>query len=433
MGSARLTTSLEFNRGAVMEHRDLFEHPGPLGPSLGLVVADAGWFTTENLFREIDDDAVALLLLKCQDYVNGSRRGVYPWSRICRTNPIGPRIWERQHVLPSGWMKRFPRLGMRPIARSVRRWLAELPALDHQALVMTYPHYLELRNQLRPDVSVYYNVDDYALYWPREAERTAELERRAVRESDLTICVSRLRSLELKAAVPEASDRIHHVPHGSPSHFLADRPLTAPAQPPDDLKGLPRPFLGYAGSLEGRVDWALMDELAARLPAASFVVIGRQGALVAEPWRADCERFLNRPNVHAIGWRSQEQLPRYIQAFDVNLIPYRMDHPFNHACCPTKIMDAMAASRPIVATAIPECLLHRERFDVVDSTVAFLAVIERILDAGSDDGRSAVRLDYAVDHTCKQVARRILDLIQAVGERRDSREDRAAAAHALVP
>ncbi len=416
-----------------MEHRNRFKHPGQLDPSLGLVVADVGWFNTENLFREIDDDAVALLLLKCQDHVNGHRRGVYPWSRACRTHPLGPRVWERQHVLPSGWMKRYPRLGMRPIARSVRRWLAELPALEHQALVMTYPHYLELKNQLGPDVAVYYNIDDYALYWPREAERTAELERRAVRESDLTICVSRLRSLELKAAVPEATGRIHHIPHGAPSHFLADRPLAAPVEPPDDLIGFPRPLLGYVGSLEGRVDWALMDELAVRFPAASVVVIGRQGAVGAEPWWADCERFLKRPNVHLIGWRSQEQLPRYFQAFDVNLIPYRMDHPFNRACCPTKIMDAMAASRPIVATAIPECLLHRERFDVVDSTADFVAAIERILESGSDDGRSAVRLDYAADHTCKQVARRILDLIQAVRGFRHAPEGRTAASHALAP
>ena len=42
---------------------------------------------------------------------------------------------------------------------------------------MLYPHYLYLRDQLRPDVSIYYNVDDYALYWPRQAERIRELER----------------------------------------------------------------------------------------------------------------------------------------------------------------------------------------------------------------------------------------------------------------
>ena len=33
--------------------------------------------------------------------------------------------------------------------------------LAAQGLVMTYPHYLYLRDQLVPDVSIYYNIDDY--------------------------------------------------------------------------------------------------------------------------------------------------------------------------------------------------------------------------------------------------------------------------------
>ena len=89
---------------------------------LSLAVADVGWFNTENLFREIDRESVDVLLFKCFDYLNGWRRGLYPWSRACRLRRSGPAAWEQQHILPSGWMKRFPRLGMRPIARSIRDW-----------------------------------------------------------------------------------------------------------------------------------------------------------------------------------------------------------------------------------------------------------------------------------------------------------------------
>ena len=56
---------------------------------LSLAVADVGWFNTENLFREIDRESVAVLLLKCLDYVNGWRRGLYPWSRACRLRRCG--------------------------------------------------------------------------------------------------------------------------------------------------------------------------------------------------------------------------------------------------------------------------------------------------------------------------------------------------------
>ena len=33
-----------------------------------------------------------------------------------------PGLWQKDHVLPPGWMKRLPSLGMRPIARTVDRW-----------------------------------------------------------------------------------------------------------------------------------------------------------------------------------------------------------------------------------------------------------------------------------------------------------------------
>ncbi len=97
--------------------------PRPRAASgLSLAVADICWATTENLFREIDRESVAILRLKCLDYVNGWRRGLYPWSPACRLRRSGAEAWDQQFILPPGWMKGYPRLGMRPIARSIRSW-----------------------------------------------------------------------------------------------------------------------------------------------------------------------------------------------------------------------------------------------------------------------------------------------------------------------
>ena len=124
-------------------------------------------------------------------------------------------------------------------------------------------------------------------------------------------------------------------------------------------------------------------------------------------------RFLARPNVHALGWRPQADIARYYQAFDICLIPYQTDHPFNRACNPTKIMDAMGSGRPIVATAIPECRLHAERFHVVTSDDEFAAAVREILAHHSDDGRAGLRHAYALGNTCHGMVERILDLIDA--------------------
>ncbi len=274
----------------------------------------AGSTPRTSFARSIASD-VSLFLLKCQDYVNGWRRGVYPWSSSCRLRQSGPASWEQQLVLPSGWMKRYPRLGMRPLSGTIRRWWKSQPAQRRRGLVMSYPHYLYACQQLRPDVAIYYNIDDYTLYWPEAAEQVRELERAAVLAADLTVCVSRLRADELIAAIPEAAGRIHHVPHGTPTPFLAHEPLARPAQPPADLVGLRRPYLGYVGSLEDRVDWELLGRLSQEFPDASIVVVGRVREPVDEPWWEACSRFLSRPNVHALGWRPQEEIAQLLPGF----------------------------------------------------------------------------------------------------------------------
>jgi glycosyltransferase involved in cell wall biosynthesis len=384
---------------------------------VALAVADINWFTTENLFREIDDPNVTILALRCMDYLNGHRKGIYPWSRSCRLHPWGNRSLARDLVLPSGWMKRFPRLGMRPIARAVRRFWDAAGPDPRRGLVMTYPHYLHLHDRLCPDVSIYYNIDDYTLYWPARAEEVRALERQAVRRADATVCVARTRAEELRSAVPEAASKIFHIPHGTPREFLADRPLARPAEAPRDIARLPRPLLGYVGSMEGRTDWHLMESLSDALPGASMILVGRLSTDTMQSSYPACARVLDRPNVHAIGWRPQAALPAYYQAFDVILIPYLREHPFNRACSPTKIMDGMGSGRPIVATAIPECRLYSELFDVAEDPEAFIAAVRAIIENGSDDGRACLRHRHATDHSCERVAEAVLRLMQPAAAR----------------
>jgi teichuronic acid biosynthesis glycosyltransferase TuaH len=280
---------------------------------LALAVADACWFTTENLFRELRDDRVATLLLKCLDYRNAWRRGEPPWTWHRPLCVRGRNLWTRDLILPPGWMKRYPKLGMRPIGRAIGRWRARYAERARLALVMTYPHYLFLRELTDPDISVYFNLDDYTLYWPAHAKEIARLECEAVRASNLTVCVSRVRAEELRARVPEAAGRVHHLPHGAPSATLGAAPQAVPAPPPDDMARLPRPRIGYVGSLEDRVDWELLECLSRAVPGASIVLVGRLAPNLADAgeWQAACQRCLARPNVHALGWRGQEAIAAY--------------------------------------------------------------------------------------------------------------------------
>ena len=390
----------------------------PAAPRLALAIADANWYSTANLFGELDRPDVASLLLRCDDYLNAFRRGRRPWTRGLGTLSVGPRTHRRELVLPSGWMKRFPTLGMRPIASAIRDWHVREAPGSRLALVMTYPHYLYLRDRLRPDLLVYYNLDDYTEYWPRHTRRLIELERRAVLEADLTVCVSRLRSERLREAVPEAAEKIRHLPHGTPSDLLGPGPAFEPAAPPADLDAIPGPRLGFVGSLEDRIDWPLLDRLAVARPDCSIVLIGSTRSAGRGAWLEDRRRCLARPNVHPIGFRPQSELGSYLRAFDICLIPYQIDHPFNVACSPTKIADYLGTGRPIVATALPECRSHDDLFEVAEDTEEFLQAINRTL-VHVERTQSERRYRFAVANSCRRVAHRLVDWLDEAGRTRD--------------
>jgi glycosyltransferase involved in cell wall biosynthesis len=379
--------------------------PVPAPPGFDLVVADASWTWTERLFSPLADQGLRLLLVKACDWRNAlrQRRPARDWAFPRRR--LGPNLWEQTFILPPGWMKSYPRVGMRPIAWAVRSWRRSLGVRRPLALAISYPHYLHLRDRLRPDALVYYNMDDYGLYWSSRRAAVQRLERRAVREADLSVVCARSRAEELRAAVADAADRIIHLPHGAPASAIAPRPQDRPAAPPDDIDHLPRPLLGFVGSLEDRIDWGLVADLARAFAGGSVVLIGREPA--ARPgagWFEQYRRATALPNVHRLGWRAQAEIGRYNASFDVCLIPYRTDHPFNRASCPTKLMDYMATSRPVVCTPLPECRLYGHLFEVAESSDDFIGAVRRVVAQGSDDGRAALRWEAARAATWERTA-----------------------------
>ncbi len=85
---------------------------------------------------------------------------------------------------------------------------------------------------------------------------------------------------------------------------------------PAELQRLTRPIVGYAGNLSHRIDWELLDAVAAARPDWSFVIIGEP------PAKGPYRRIASRPNVHPLGVIPYEAALRYIAHFDVAMIPH---------------------------------------------------------------------------------------------------------------
>ncbi len=374
------------------------------------VIADAGWTWTERLFAPLAGMGQGVLLLDVIDWGNAWRQRRPLADCIGRIVKRGPGLWRSGLALPPGWMKRAPRLGMRPISGLVRRWRRRESASRPLVMVAAYPHYEVLADLIKPDRLIYYNMDDYTLYWPHRAEQIARLEESIVARADLSIVCANLRAEELSRRVPSAADRIWHCPHGAPASAIPAAPQSRPAPAPSDMADCPRPFLGFVGSLEDRLDWGLLDRLAAEFATGTVVLIGRPPEGEG-PWKA----LRERENVRFLGWRDQNEIGRYNACFDVCLIPYRVDHPFNRACCPTKIMDYMATTRPVVTTPLPECRLYGDLFHVAEGADAFVTAVRAIVESGSDDGWARARWEHTHAHTWERVAASVLERVVGPG------------------
>lgn len=392
----RRESTLEYGVGDTELRADRLQKAIRHAPEFDLVVADASWTWTQRLFTPLAALGVRVLLLEICDWQNAliQRKRLPDW--FSRRSLCGPNLWRQSIILPPGWMKSYPRIGMRPIAAAVRRWRAHVGPRPNLTLAISYPQYIELHRQLLPDQLIYYNMDDYGCYWPRHAQETARLERDAVSRANLTIACAIERAKALRRNVAGAADRVIHLPHGAPDQSIAVAPVHRAADAPADLSPWPKPYLGFVGSLEDRLDWRLLGDLARRFDTGTVVLIGRPPKLRSDQaWADECRQTLALPNVAALGWRSQDEIGRYVASFDVGLIPYLVEHPFNRVSSPTKLMDYMASTRPVVTTALPECALYDRWFDVAHSRAAFVDAVARIVAAGGDDGRATQRWHHA--------------------------------------
>src|SRR3954463_5859844 len=115
---------------------------------------------------------------------------------------------------------------------------------------------------------------------------------------------------------------------------------------PADIADLPKPVFGYFGVIDERIDYELIERLAAHNPAASVVMLG-------PVVKVDPAGLPQGHNIHWLGKRDYEALPAYVKGFDVCLMPFALNEA-TEFINPTKTLEYMAARKPIVSTAVAD-------------------------------------------------------------------------------
>jgi UDP-galactopyranose mutase len=111
-----------------------------------------------------------------------------------------------------------------------------------------------------------------------------------------------------------------------------------------DQARIPRPRLGFVGTLDERLDRALLDQIAVARPDWQLVMIGP----VVKITQLDLPR---RPNIWYLGGKPYKDLPSYLAGWQVALLPFALNRA-TRFISPTKTPEYLAAGRPVVSTPI---------------------------------------------------------------------------------
>jgi glycosyltransferase involved in cell wall biosynthesis len=242
-------------------------------------------------------------------------------------------------------------------------------------------------------------IDDLAAYGGDDDPYAAAVER-CVRglaaRSDLMVVTAKT----LLDRYGPLARRIEHVPNG----FDADRfsPARVDGRRPGTLAEIPRPIVGFIGTLFGFLDFELLEGLARTRPDWSLVLVGPIEANAAE----SVARLTRLENVTHIGSRPQAEIPEYVAAFDVCLNPFRRSRVAD-SVNPLKVYEYLAMGRPVVST-------HMRALEMEDvgACVAFADGVdewcERI-DAALGEGPDAAarRLEAVAPYSWERLFRRV--------------------------
>jgi UDP-galactopyranose mutase len=119
---------------------------------------------------------------------------------------------------------------------------------------------------------------------------------------------------------------------------------------PIDQADLPGPRLGFYGVVDERMDLELLAALADARPAWSIVIVG-------PVVKIDPAVLPQRPNLHYLGGKTYDELPRYLGGWDVALMPYAINQS-TRFISPTKTPEYLAGGRPVVSTPIVDVVRH---------------------------------------------------------------------------
>lgn len=291
----------------------------------------------------------------------------------------------------------------------VRRFVQKRAELDEEPILWVYhPGYADAVDRIPHQLLVYDCVDNY-LAFPKyrdDADWVRRRERKLCEKADVVFTTSQ-ELYDLKSGYnPGNTYLVHNV--GDAEHFK--KALDDEVTPPEKLRRLEGPVLGFVGAVSDyKLDKEWLLAAARKHPEWNLVLIGPVGRADPDTQIATLEEL---PNVHLLGHRPYDELPRYHKGFDVGVIPYRIND-YTRSVFPIKFFEFLATGNPVVISALPALQKYLSAVRVANTAADFVQECENALEHDTEDDRRE-RVELAENNSWSH---RIQRMFSHIGER----------------
>jgi glycosyltransferase involved in cell wall biosynthesis len=258
--------------------------------------------------------------------------------------------------------------------------------VESRPVVMTSNIYAARALSRLPRKLLFYDFNDHPLQFASLPEWARSYWKTALDQVDALFVVSehymRLLSAETDKPLVLLGNGVEA------AHFEKPQPV------PEDLARLPRPRIGYVGLLSHFLDFETLEAVRRARGTGTLVLIGPGSPATEGPVRD----LASREGVAVLGPRSYDQLPAYMQALDVGLIPFRANDPYVQGINPNKVYQYLAAGLPVVSTPLLDLTPRPPHLIFAGDPAATVEAVRLVLETPADrEARRALARPYDWD------------------------------------
>jgi len=180
---------------------------------------------------------------------------------------------------------------------------------------------------------------------------------------------------------------------GAADKNLFGKAMAADTTIPNDIVSITKPVLGYIGNLaDHKQDFELIEYIALKKPEWSIVLIGPIWSGGQESKTA-MDKLKSISNIYWLGVKPHIELPAYLKAFDVCLIPQK-NNSYARSSFPMKLFEYLGSGKPVVATFTEALAEFHEYIWLSETYEDFIQGIEHYLNLDTKEDRKK-RLNLA--------------------------------------